>query len=482
MADQEPAGEHRANLDAPDERSRVAAVRACARARDTGALEKLRRMAGEDASVEVRYQARVALSVLREAGSGDRRKPNWPSDPSAADLRGSLGAADPAERTWALREAVLHEEAPSLLPAVLARVEREHDADVRAQLVTTLAEMGGADMRDHIARFMQDADARVRANAVEAAETLGDAKLEPLVVKALQDNDHRVKLNAVTYLDHAGKLSLVKCCAQMMRDKHYWVRDAAAYSLATARQAEAVPHLARALLDPHEPVRNKARDGLQALVEAGVAEARDALAHPGAAAEPSTDATPVTEAADEGAIPQLLERLKTETEVRTTARLLTVLASIGNPVIAPIIVEYLNHPSLEVSRLAEVSLQRLGAEHLIPKGGAGSGGVGKPRAEGEPAAAPPAPQTNRPSGSTPTVAGPGGALINQRPGKPSPQPPVSRPAEPPPPASDAAEPPAKAPVVPTFHPGPTKTHPAPNMVVPALLVAALICVVFVLLR
>src|SRR5690349_11438125 len=104
MADQERAGEHRANLEAPDERSRVAAVRACARARDTGAMELLRRMAGEDPSVEVRYQARVALSVLREAGQGERRKASWPTDPSAADLRGSLGAADPSERTWALRE------------------------------------------------------------------------------------------------------------------------------------------------------------------------------------------------------------------------------------------------------------------------------------------------------------------------------------------------------------------------------------------
>lgn len=485
MADQERAGEHRANLGSPDERSRIAAVRACARARDTGVTGELRRMAGEDPSVEVRYQARVALSVIREAqaSAGGPRKASWPADPTAADLKGSLNAADPGERVWALRESVLHEEAPSLVPAVLARVEREHDADVRAQLVTTLAEMGGADMRDHVARFMQDADARVRANAVEAAETIGDPKLEPLVVKALQDTDHRVKLNAVTCLDRAGKLSLVKCCAQMMRDKHYWVRDAAAYSLAAARKAEAVPYLARALLDPHEPVRLKARDGLAALVEAGVPEARDALAHPGAAAGPSTDTAQVTEAADEGAIPQLLERLKNETEVRSTARLLTVLASIGNPVIVPIIVEFLNHPSIEVSRLAEVALQRLGAEHLIPKAGAvNSGAFRKPAPSGPVAPPPPA---NRPSGSTPTVAGPGGNLLNQRPAMPKPQPPAEReperPAEPPPPPAKAPGAPLP-PVVPTFHPGPAATRPAPNMVVPALLVAALMVVVFVLLR
>ena len=502
MSDQERLADPRAGLSADDERTRVAAVRACARARDAAALDQLRKMAGEDASVEVRYQARVALSVIREAlaGSGARPRPDMPTDPSAGDVRRMLSSGEPGERVWALREAVLHEEAPELVPAVLARIDREHDADVRAQLVTTLAEMGGAAMRDHVARFLQDADARVRANAVEAAETLGDPKLEPMVVKALQDSDHRVKLNAVTALDRAGKLSLVKCCAYMMRDKHYWVRDAAAYSLAAARSPAAVPFLARALLDPHEPVRTKARDGLQALVEAGVDAARHALAHPGPAAMDTVDTTAVTATPDEGAIPQLVERLRTETEVRSTARLLTVLASLGNPVIVPIVVEYLNHPSLEVSRLAEVALQRLGAEHLLPKPkNAGpvtavSGAfrnAAVPRSSG--AVTSPVAGVTRPvgagSGSVPRPAAP-----SAPPSAGAPAPEVPRPAPPPVPhqprdpeparVAPAPAPAPPAPVVPTFHPGPTITRPAapPGMLVPVLLLFALIAVVAVLLR
>lgn len=466
MAELERRDDLLAGLAAPDERARIAAVRACARAREGSALDVLRKLAGEDPSVEVRYQARVALSIIREAlqGSGVRARAQLPAAPEAGDLRNLLVAADPIERVWALREAVLHEDAAELVPDVLARVGRENEPDVRAQLVTTLAEMGGLEMGDHVARFMKDPDARVRANAVEAAETLGDPRLHPLVVKALQDSDHRVKLNAVTALDRAGKLSLIKCAAHMMRDRDYWVRDAATYSLAAARSPQAVPYLARALLDPHEPVRNKARDGLLALIEAGVEAARGALERPGAAAMDAAEPVKGTAAVDEGHIPTIVDRLQQETDPRGIVRLLTVLGSIGNAVVATIVVEYLNHPSLEVSRLAEVVLQRLGAEHLIPKAS-----VDAPRGSG--------PVAVRGSGTVPvpgvarddrTVPAPPRRKGPRREGIPAM-------------ASGEVEAPG-TPVVPTFHPGPGSLRPTPSMLAPLCLLAALIAAVYVILK
>jgi HEAT repeat protein len=396
MADVPRSCEHLAGLTSPDAQTRLAAVRACARAADPAAVDRLRKLAGEDPSVEVRYQARVALNAIRraslESSAAFRTPPSLPPDPTADDIRRRLASSDPAERMWALREAVLHDEASGLIENVASRVPLETVADVRAQLVTTLAEMGGRELRPHLEVFLRDPDARVRANAVEAAEGLTDARLLELVAKTLQDPDHRVKLNAVVALHRAGKLSLLKCCEKLSREPSYWVRDATMYCLAQARLPEAVPLLARGLADPHEPVRIKARQGLEAMAEIGVEAAREALEAPSPAWDPAPDPweagqTPL----DEGHIPLVLDRLRGAIDHATIVKLIRILGSLGNPVVVPIICDYSKSPDPDVSGMAATALRRLGAEHLAPPSAQAPALARVAAPQPEPSPAPPVP-------------------------------------------------------------------------------------------
>lgn len=380
MLAEERPDERIALLAAALEETRRDAVLACARARDVAAVEALRRLSGDDPSIEVRYLARKALHLILEAHpeaapAHPGPKP-LPADPSADELRAHLAAPDPVERAWALREIAARELA-ALLPDVLARVGQEPEAAVRAQLVGTLATIGGGPHRKEVAAFIRDPDARVRANAVEALELLRDPTAYALIIKALQDPDHRVKLNAISALHRVGKLNILVCCEKMLRNKDYWLRDAAAYCLASARLPEAVPVLVKALDDAYAPVRIKAKQGLAAMASAGDAAARDALEQAGGIKDhekaadfldaftstpPPPTAPDPEEKADEGHIPLILDRLREEADPSAIAKHLDVLGELGNPVVASIVREFENHESPSVRKAAEQSLRRLGQE------------------------------------------------------------------------------------------------------------------------
>lgn len=379
MPGEERPEERLSGLGAQREETRREAVLACARARDAAAVEALRRLSGGDPSIEVRYLARKALHLILEAHPEAAPPPGGPrplpADPSVDELRAHLTAADPVERAWALCE-VRAREHTQLLPDVLARVAAEPEPAVRAQLVNTLAAVGGSQHRKEVAAFIRDPDARVRANAVEALEQLRDPTVYALIIKALQDPDHRVKFNAIAALHRVGKLNILVCCEKMLRNRDYWLRDAAAYCLASARLPEAVPVLAKALDDAYEPVRIKAKQGLAAMASAGDAAASEALEKAGGIKDhekaadfldafspsaPGPAATPEPEdEADEGHIPLILDRLREEADPAAIAKHLDALGELGNPVIASIVREYENHEAPSVRKAAEQSLHRLG--------------------------------------------------------------------------------------------------------------------------
>lgn len=365
-----------ADLGSDDDNARKQAVFRLAKSGDLRAIDHLKRLGTEDGSQEVRYLCRKALQFMAsQAPVAAQQVRPVSTDESLsgaplAILDERLGSPEPGKRIAAL-QAILKTGQAAKLSDVLKMVATETHPDVRSLLPLVIGKLGTKAQMPSLAQLLDDRDPRVRSNTIEALETIREISSYALIVRALQDEDHRVIVTAVKALSTLGKLNLIQVCQQMLKTSAYWMRDSAAYCLAQSKFPEALPLLERCLEDEHESVRQKARAGIEKLAQLGSPEAsrllekiRDAKPMPPIAefdaleelsqsqvGRQKSEPVPEDDRTD-AAIQPLLGKLKAETDGAAVVRTLRSLGAVKNPVVAPIVKDYLQHPEVRVRRAA----------------------------------------------------------------------------------------------------------------------------------
>lgn len=363
-------------LGSDDENARKQAVFRLAKSGDLRAIDHLKRLGTQDPSQEVRYLCRKALQFMasQEPAAAQQVRPVSAEESLSGapfDILGKrLASPEPGNRASALK-AILKTQQVDLLPEVIKMVASETHPDVRSLLPVIIGKLGNKSHVPHLAKLLEDKDPRVRSNTIEALENVKEISAYALIVRSLQDEDHRVIVTAVKALSTLGKLNLIQVCDQMLKTQQYWMRDSAAYCLAQSKFTEALPLLERCLDDAHESVRQKARVGIEKLSQQGSQEASGILTKfkdvdplPPAAEfnaleqlskSMDTIAKPAPPPEDDhtdASIQPLLRKLKGETDGATIVRTLRALGAVKNPVIAPIVKDYLQHPEVRVRRAA----------------------------------------------------------------------------------------------------------------------------------
>lgn len=392
----DPIERHLANLDAADPGVRRDAIFACAKAVEIRALPRLRAIAAQDHSIELRYLARKSLWLMsaqkpdcigQELSS--QATLNLILDPdSAVAIMRKLMSEKPQDRASALRAAATAgARQPQFLDVLVMRVEEEDVPSLRASLVTVLGALGSAKELPLIVRFLQEADPAIRGNAVQALEMLREPAAYAFIIRTLQDAHPSVRARAIEALHRLGKTNILRCCRAMLAAPEAWPREAAAFCLAASKYPESVSLFEMVLDDTSETVRTRARNGLRSLADSGDASAKVVLekivAAPAAPGDPATSASDDSDAplpaadtehiashdvherrratrkvsilgADESQIPELAKRLDNESDDETVVTLLAALGRSRRAAAVPAIVSQLTHASASV-RVAAVS-------------------------------------------------------------------------------------------------------------------------------
>ena len=372
-----PAGEAEAAglleaLTSDDEAARRQAIQGAVQLgeRAVPLLPELQRLAREDPSVEIRFLCTRALDAIAQAAGPSRQAPG--ARKSTGSTR--LLALEPAEtlavklespdvnlRASALRACALKQDR-TVLPALLERAspERELDPELRALACRVTGILGGGATLDAIGRFGDDPDARVRLTAVEVFAQLPSVTSFGYVAVALMDPDERVVRGAATVLRTLGPLNIPRLGQAMLRAQEVRFRRAAVHLLRATALPAAVPLLASTLSDPDPAVREAAQAALVQLAARGIAGAAEAVPAGAPPATPLSGSVPLVaapapppeapprpalplddiasadprerrraaatlaglDAPDESVVPQLLQRVKLETDASTSGHLI----------------------------------------------------------------------------------------------------------------------------------------------------------------
>lgn len=401
--------------DQPETRRTAISVAIQLGERAVSAIPVLQRMAAEDPVPDVRHHARKSLYVLAleahmKGQGGPAAQPKAAVGPKSAHITEALSKealpvvakklnhADPNVRASALRATAIKQDR-NLLTVLLDRVgpTAEPDAELRAMLVRVIAILGGKTQLKVLAGYLDDPEPEVRATTVDVLAQLRDAMAFPFIMRALQDRDPKPQQRAGAALSKIGAGNILKICELMLSSDRAWSRDAAVFCLALTRVPDAAPHLEKALSDTEESVRKKARLGLERLAAQDVAAAREALARagggpPGAAdtqelkriapvelprqdlASPEPGARRVASKQlvaldgelDASLLPQLLDRMKLETDITVMLNLVTAIGRVQDAQVAPALADIAAIHAEEIVRASAVdALGKLRTEEAL---------------------------------------------------------------------------------------------------------------------
>ncbi|MBI4864812.1 MAG: HEAT repeat domain-containing protein [Candidatus Riflebacteria bacterium] len=391
-------------LDSTDEVARKKTLFQLGKILDSRAIPAIKHVAAEDSSPEVKYLARKLLA-LYEAKKPECRALIRPGsaedDPLTQTPEAALRAADPSRRAAALRACAQKRDA-KLIPAVLARTgsdekgnPRKPVPEVRSMIPVVLAQLGGKEQVDNVAAFLQDKDPRVKSNAIAALQAIGDQASWARIIRCVQDPDHRVRTAAIAALAKLGKVNLIRCCQAMIEGAgaKYWEKDSAVHLLASAGLPDAIPLLESVLTDSTPGVARKALKGLETLAAKGCEPAKRAVetaAMLGIGAERPDEFLQLEATASsaknagapslqqgvgrgvavaaygaDGALPILIEQIRTETNVPLLVGMLRTLGQLGNPLAIPLLKEYLAHEVEEARGACVEALRGLGTDEAL---------------------------------------------------------------------------------------------------------------------
>jgi len=150
----------------------------------------------------------------------------------------------------------------SSAPLVAASVGRERDPDVKAALLSALAELSEPAAAEIAARELSDPRPAVRIAALEAVAALAGPEAGARLVAALGDRSPSVRRRAVLLLGFVRGPTADEAIASALADHDAGVARAAALALSGRPTAEAQGALARALDHAQEGVRRTAAEAV----------------------------------------------------------------------------------------------------------------------------------------------------------------------------------------------------------------------------
>lgn len=291
-----------------DEEVRLAALHELKRVGSLAALDAVRRVAGNDPSPNVRFEARSFLSTVssRSSAAGAPSSPQPPAEAAAPPLlegntdlpdskvqrllfalrdpsskqrleavetitghpdrrllggvRGLLRDDDPAVRHGAreaARKILLHAASPEGDPARLARFERDLQVGggPARKALTEVLEVcvlcGVSETADIVASHLLSEERTVeRASMLAALALIGDSSIAPFLHTFLEDPDGRVRANAVEALDLIGGKDWVGRAVSCLADADPRVRAAALRASRTIYPEPFRTHLTGMLASP----------------------------------------------------------------------------------------------------------------------------------------------------------------------------------------------------------------------------------------
>jgi HEAT repeat protein len=239
-----------------------------------------------------------------------------------------------------------------LLPLTCAALHPE--PAVRFWAAYLLGRTGRPGAFPPLARLAADRDPDVRANALEALGAFPRPDTLPLVRAGLGDDVWFVRSHAAKAAGALREPELAGPLAALLRDPHWWVRQNAMLALESMGPA-AVPRLERALADPDRFARNKAAEALGRL--GAVAEQVRRLGDDGAPGRAARDFLLAVGRA-EGV--RALEDALPGAPPRVQARLLEVLAEVGDPASLPAVAALARDAPPAVRDRAHEAVRRIG--------------------------------------------------------------------------------------------------------------------------
>ncbi len=230
----------------------------------------LKRIASEDAEVQIRYLARKALFHLQKMNTQDAvgLKPNV-----AWEKIETLLESENSEKVTRVMEWCIRHQRVELLAWIEARLSKFKDPYLVASALTALGRLGGASAFNSIRSFFQHPDARVRASCIEAMGVAGGTEATPYLLGALGSKDHRMRANAIRALRLQDRKLVLEALAQMVHSADEWMRSSAAYAIGEFKTSEVLELLASLLTDKIESIRKMAYRSLERLSDHGIVEA-----------------------------------------------------------------------------------------------------------------------------------------------------------------------------------------------------------------
>lgn len=204
--------------------------------------------------------------------------PTWPNRPAEYYLA-ALDDPDPRVRQQACAALEVLREERAVAPLV-ALLEREEHADVRARAAQALGKLGGASAAmapiEPLIAALRDPSPNTRANAIKALARLDDHRAATPIAALLNDPDFTVRYHATTALGKLGGADEVAQLMARLRAEGDQVDSTLSGALAQIGASALEPLLA-ALGDERAIVRARAANALMFL-KVNSRRAREALA------------------------------------------------------------------------------------------------------------------------------------------------------------------------------------------------------------
>jgi len=230
----------------------------------------LKRIASEDAEVQIRYLARKALFHLQKMNASDAvgLKPNV-----AWEKIEPLLQSENSEKVTRVMEWCVKHQRLELLEWIKSRLDSLVDPYLIASSLTAMGRLGGGSAFISIRSFFQHPDARVRASCIEAMGICGGSEATPYLLGALGSKDHRMRANAIRALRLQDRKLVLEALGQMVQSKDEWMRSSAAFAIGEFKTSEVLELLASLLTDKIESIRKMAYRSLERLSDHGIVEA-----------------------------------------------------------------------------------------------------------------------------------------------------------------------------------------------------------------
>jgi len=268
--------EIQANLDHPDQEIRLQAVKDLVALQNPEFIEMLAKLDESETDVQVRYEIRKGISVLRKILS--LREPGQAGEftQNLLKVEKALRSEQEEKINKAFRYIVQYR-LKQFLPVMEEIASQSGSNYQKNVLIRFMVSLGGEAYFNKIIHYLSDEDPRVISTAIEALESIGNTKALGYLAQFVTHEHNRVQATAMKALYNLGDQSALKLFQKMVGSPHEAYRNSAAYALKEMKIPKSLPLLKTLLEDECESVREKALEGVGYLAKQGLEAAQNLL-------------------------------------------------------------------------------------------------------------------------------------------------------------------------------------------------------------